>query len=152
MPRNFSGLKSVGNNSYAVPPTLKKWGDPSPPPRPPPIDARAQPTQNRSSHRKNNTHTYNIPYCRTQHRQMSFFPRTIPEWNSLPQEIVAAKSLDHGSVRNRWKYYHLADDLVTQSMYTSFPFPLGGDKHFDRNWQRRWQYGRQRWGCRFVAA
>ena len=27
-------------------------------------------------------------------RDMSFFPRTIPEWNSLPQEIVAAKSLD----------------------------------------------------------
>ena len=53
-----------------------------------------QPTENRSSHRKNNTHSYNIPYCRTQYRQMSFFPRTIPEWNSLPQEIVAAKSLD----------------------------------------------------------
>ena len=32
--------------------------------------------------------------CWTQYRQMSFFPRTIPEWNSLPQEIVAAKSLD----------------------------------------------------------
>ena len=53
-----------------------------------------QPTETRSSHRKNNTHGYNIPYCRTQYRQMSFFPRTIPEWNSLPQEIVAAKSLD----------------------------------------------------------
>ena len=53
-----------------------------------------QPTETRSSHRKNNTHSYNIPYCRTQYRQMSFFPRTIPEWNSLPQEIVAAKSLD----------------------------------------------------------
>ena len=37
---------------------------------------------------------YNIPYCRTQYRQMSFFPQTIPEWNSLPQEIVATKSLD----------------------------------------------------------
>ena len=27
-------------------------------------------------------------------RSMSFFPRTIPEWNNLPQEIVASKSLD----------------------------------------------------------
>ena len=53
-----------------------------------------QPTENRSIHRKNNTHSYNIPYCRTQYRHMSFFPRTIPKWNSLPQEIVAAKSLD----------------------------------------------------------
>ena len=47
-----------------------------------------QPTETRSSHRKNNTHSYNIPYCRTQYRQMSFFPRTILEWNNLPQEIV----------------------------------------------------------------
>ena len=53
-----------------------------------------QPTENRSSHRKNNIQRYNIPSCMTQYRQMSFFPRTIPEWNSLPQEIVAAKSLD----------------------------------------------------------
>ena len=43
-----------------------------------------QPTETRTSHRKNNIHRYNNPYCRTQYRQMSFFPRTIPEWNSLP--------------------------------------------------------------------
>ena len=57
-----------------------------------------QPTENRSSHRKNNTHSYNIPYWLQDTvqtvRHMSFFPRTIPEWNSMPQEIVAAKSLD----------------------------------------------------------
>ena len=29
-----------------------------------------QPTENRSSKRKNTTHSYNIPYCRTQYRQM----------------------------------------------------------------------------------
>ena len=38
MPRNFSELKSGGDNSYAVP-HAEKWGDASPP-RPPPIDAR----------------------------------------------------------------------------------------------------------------
>ena len=37
-----------------------------------------QPTETRSSHRKNNTHSYNIPYCRTQYRQMSFFPPDHP--------------------------------------------------------------------------
>ena len=53
-----------------------------------------QPTENISSHWKNNTHSYIIPSCRTQYKQMSFFPRTMPEWNSLPHEIVATKSLD----------------------------------------------------------
>ena len=40
MPRNFSELKSGGDNSYAAPPpTLKSGG--TRPSRPPPIDARA---------------------------------------------------------------------------------------------------------------
>ena len=37
MPRIFLDLKSGGDNSYAVPPTLKSGGAS---PRPPPIDAR----------------------------------------------------------------------------------------------------------------
>ena len=40
MPRNFFDLKSGGGNSYAVP-HPEKWGGTRPPPRPPPIDARA---------------------------------------------------------------------------------------------------------------
>ena len=40
MPRNFSELKSGGDNSYAVP-HPEKWGGATRPPRPPPIDARA---------------------------------------------------------------------------------------------------------------
>ena len=47
-----------------------------------------------SSRRKNNTCSYNIPSCRTQYRQMSFFPRSIPDWNGLPQEVVTAESQD----------------------------------------------------------
>ena len=39
MPRNFSELKSGGDNSYAVP-HAEKWGERVP--RPPPIDARAR--------------------------------------------------------------------------------------------------------------
>ena len=48
----------------------------------------------RLSSRKNNTCSYDIPSCRAQYRHMSFFPRTIPDWNSLPQEVVTAESLD----------------------------------------------------------
>jgi len=53
-----------------------------------------KPPSSRLSSRTNNSCCYTIPSCRTQYRQMSFFPRTIPDWNRLPQEIVTAKSLD----------------------------------------------------------
>ena len=54
-----------------------------------------RPTSSRRSSRKNNDYSYDIPSCRTRYnRQMSFFPRTRPDWNSLPQEIVAADTLD----------------------------------------------------------
>ena len=33
-------------------------------------------------------------YSRTDYRKMSFFPRTIRDWNSLPNEAVAGISLD----------------------------------------------------------
>ena len=46
------------------------------------------------SSRENNTCSYDIPSSRTKYRQMSFFPRTIPDWNSLPPEVVTAESLD----------------------------------------------------------
>ena len=52
------------------------------------------PSNNRHSSRKNNSSCYDIPSSRTQYRQMSFFPRTIPEWNALPEEITEAESLD----------------------------------------------------------
>ena len=45
------------------------------------------PANNRLSSRKNiNSSCYDTPSSRTQYRQMSFFPRTIPEWNALPEE------------------------------------------------------------------
>ena len=55
---------------------------------------RAKPSGNRLSSRKNNDLSYDIPTCSTRYRKMSFFPRTIPEWNKLPQAVVAAESLD----------------------------------------------------------
>ena len=48
-----------------------------------------------SSRRKNNTCSCDIPSrCMTLYRQMSSFPRTVPDWNSLHQKVVTAESLD----------------------------------------------------------
>ena len=44
-----------------------------------------KPSKSRLSSRNNNQ-SYDIPTCTTRYRQMAFFPRTIPEWNKLPQE------------------------------------------------------------------
>ena len=33
-----------------------------------------------------------IPSHWTEYRQMAFFPKTIPKWNSLPQEVTRAPS------------------------------------------------------------
>ena len=35
-----------------------------------------------------------IPQCRTQYHQNSFLPRTIKQWNSLPQEAIEANTID----------------------------------------------------------
>ena len=52
------------------------------------------PSQSRHSRRQNNTQTYNIPPCTQEYRKSTFFPRTIPEWNHLPDSVVTASSLD----------------------------------------------------------
>ena len=49
-----------------------------------------KPSKSRLSSRNNNNHSSDIPTCTTRYRQMPFFPRTIPEWNKLPQEVVTA--------------------------------------------------------------
>ena len=33
-------------------------------------------------------------HCRTQYQQYSFLPRTIRDWNDLPQEVIEAKTID----------------------------------------------------------
>ena len=40
-----------------------------------------------------NTKSVKVPLSRTQYHQMSFFPRTIRDWNSLPNSVVEAPSL-----------------------------------------------------------
>ena len=37
---------------------------------------------------------FSQPHCRTQYQQYSFLPRTIRDWNDLPQEVIEAKTID----------------------------------------------------------
>ena len=53
-----------------------------------------KPSTQRLGRRRNNTCAYNIPQTRTLYRQSTFFPRTIPDWNHLPEEVASASSLD----------------------------------------------------------
>jgi len=38
--------------------------------------------------------SFQIPSSRSDYRRVSYFPRTIRDWNSLPPDIVSAKTLD----------------------------------------------------------
>ncbi len=54
---------------------------------PPTIDCQ------KKSRRQTNSQAYDVPSHRTQYRQGTFFPKTIPEWNSLPESVATAPSL-----------------------------------------------------------
>ena len=60
------------------------------------IDSKYTPTPStqRLSRQQNNSKAYNIPSGTPNYRKNTFFPRTIPEWNHLPEEIVSAETLD----------------------------------------------------------
>jgi hypothetical protein len=44
--------------------------------------------------RNNNTKAYQISSCRTEIRKESYFPRTIRDWNALPDNCVTIGSLE----------------------------------------------------------
>ena len=60
------------------------------------INSRFAPQQSirRRSLRRFNGQSYNIPSFRTEYRQKSFFPRTIPDWNALPDAAVEVSTVD----------------------------------------------------------
>jgi hypothetical protein len=49
-----------------------------------------QKRQTRHSHTK----SFQIPSCKTEYRKESVFPRTITDWNKLPENIINSTSLD----------------------------------------------------------
>ena len=59
------------------------------------VDTRYAPTTNsqKKSRRQTNTQAFDVPSHRTAYRKQTFFPRTIPEWNSLPESVATAPSL-----------------------------------------------------------
>ena len=44
--------------------------------------------------RHSNSNSFQIPSCKTQYRKESFFPRTITDWNKLPDNIVNCTSVE----------------------------------------------------------
>ena len=60
------------------------------------INSKFLPSQSvrRRSQRRFNAQSYNIPSNRTEYRQKSFFPRTIPDWNALPNVTVHVSTVD----------------------------------------------------------
>ncbi|KAI8521026.1 hypothetical protein Bbelb_007800 [Branchiostoma belcheri] len=58
------------------------------------VNSRNLPTvsQHRRQTRRSHPLIYNMSLSRTTYKQMSFFPRTVADWNSLPAEIVTATS------------------------------------------------------------
>ena len=44
--------------------------------------------------RRGHDKQFNIPQCRTQYQQYSFLPRTIRDWNELPESTVQAETID----------------------------------------------------------
>eukprot|EP00745_Piridium_sociabile_P026666 TRINITY_DN4257_c0_g1_i3.p1 TRINITY_DN4257_c0_g1~~TRINITY_DN4257_c0_g1_i3.p1 ORF type:complete len:110 (+),score=21.45 TRINITY_DN4257_c0_g1_i3:1278-1607(+) len=44
--------------------------------------------------RRSNNQQFSQIMCRTTYRQAGFLPRTIKEWNTLPQDTVDAKTTD----------------------------------------------------------
>ena len=56
------------------------------------IKNKLQPPPPRQRRRHNQQ--FSQPHCRTQYQQYSFLPRTIRDWNDLPQEVIEAKTID----------------------------------------------------------
>ena len=50
-------------------------------------------TEHRATRKTHNKY-YNPPHTKTDYRRLSFFPRTISDWNSLPAEVAEAPCLD----------------------------------------------------------
>lgn len=56
-------------------------------------DKRLLPPKKRNT-RHSHPRAYQVPSCKTERRKMSFFPRTVRDWNALPPATVEAESLD----------------------------------------------------------
>ena len=60
------------------------------------IQSKYAPNKSTNLHmaRQDNSQAYDIPQYKQNYRKADFFPRTIPQWNHLPEHVVAAGTLD----------------------------------------------------------
>ena len=58
------------------------------------IDARDKLVPPDRISRNMNKNSFQIPSCNTTTRKESFYPRTIRDWNNLPDSVTSASSLD----------------------------------------------------------
>ena len=58
-------------------------------------DSKYVPTagNQKKSHHQTSSCSFDVPFHRTQHQQQTFFPRTVLEWNSLPEAVATVSSL-----------------------------------------------------------
>ena len=73
-------LYRIHNNIIATDGIKNKLQPPPPPPHP--------------HQRQRHSQQFSQQHCRTQYQQYSFLPRTIRDWNDLPQEVIEAKAID----------------------------------------------------------
>ena len=59
-----------------------------------PKDVYLTPIQHNFGTRHTNNFNYEVPRAIRDYYKSSFFPKTIPQWNSLPQQAVSAPSLE----------------------------------------------------------
>ena len=64
------------------------------------VNNKVEIQKNRQTHstkrqtRHSHTKSFQIPSCKTEYRKESLFPRTITDWNKLPENIINSTSLD----------------------------------------------------------
>ena len=52
------------------------------------------PTNTPTSTTRRHNQQFLQPHCRTRYQQYSFLPRTVRDWNNMPQEVIEAKTID----------------------------------------------------------
>lgn len=57
-------------------------------------DKRLVPLTRKKNTRHSHTRAFLLPSCRTERGRMSFFPRTVSDWNALPPDTIKAESLE----------------------------------------------------------
>ena len=80
--------------------------------------------------RTENTTAYNIPSSRCDYHRFSFFPRTVWEWNTLPEHIVSLTTIEafKNAIITVWSWILSTHCIVQCGELRPYPEEL------DNNW------------------